>query len=95
MHHTRLLPRNSFNWILLATALAVVTPRALHAEALLLVEADTGKVLQADNATMPWYPASVTKIMTAYVTLKAVKDGRMSLDTWLRVSPVAASESPS
>ena len=60
---------------------AVVAPRAAHAEALLVVEADTGKVLQADNATYPWYPASVTKIMTAYVTLKAVKDGRLSLDT--------------
>ena len=45
-----------------------------------MVEADTGKVLQADNATYPWYPASVTKIMTAYVTLKAVKEGRLALD---------------
>jgi D-alanyl-D-alanine carboxypeptidase len=83
------------NWIFLVAALAVATPRAVHAEALLVVEADTGKVLQADNATMPWYPASVTKIMTAYVTLKAVKDGRLTLDTLLTVSPVAASQSPS
>ncbi|MBT1514544.1 D-alanyl-D-alanine carboxypeptidase [Bradyrhizobium sp. SRL28] len=96
MHFLRpLLRRPSVNWILLVAALAVVTPRVVHAEALLLVEADTGKVLQADNATMPWYPASVTKIMTAYVTLKAVKEGRLSLDTLLTVSPVAASESPS
>ena len=66
-----------------------------HAEALLLIEADTGKVLQADNATYPWYPASVTKLMTAYVTLKAVKEGSITLDTLLTVSPVAASQSPS
>jgi D-alanyl-D-alanine carboxypeptidase len=90
-----LLRRPSVNWIFFVAALAVMTPRVAHAEALLLVEADTGKVLQADNATMPWYPASVTKIMTAYVTLKAVKEGRLSLDTLLTVSPVAASESPS
>lgn len=101
MHFLRLLPRHSsLNWIfpsaaLVLVALAVVTPRAVHAEALLVVEADTGKVLQADNATMPWYPASVTKIMTAYVTLKAVKEGRLTLDTLLTVSPVAASQSPS
>ncbi len=96
MHLLRLLPRHSsLNWMFVAAALAVVTPRVVHAEALLVVEADTGKVLQADNATMPWYPASVTKIMTAYVTLKAVKEGRLSLDTLLTVSPVAASESPS
>jgi D-alanyl-D-alanine carboxypeptidase len=73
----------------------VVTPIAASAEALLVVEADTGKVLQADNATMPWYPASVTKMMTAYVTLKAVKEGRMTLDQLVTVSPVAASQSPS
>jgi D-alanyl-D-alanine carboxypeptidase len=81
--------------IVLVAALAIVAPRVVHAEALLVIEADTGKVLQADNATYPWYPASVTKLMTAYVTLKAVKDGRLSLDTLLTVSPVAASQSPS
>ena len=76
------------------TALATATT-PVHAEALLVVEADTGKVLQAENATYPWYPASVTKIMTAYVTLKAVKEGRISLDTLLAVSPTAAAQSPS
>jgi D-alanyl-D-alanine carboxypeptidase len=82
-------------WIVLLAALAVGAPRVAQAEALLVVEADTGKVLQADNATYPWYPASVTKLMTAYVTLKAVKDGRITLDTLFTVSPVAASQSPS
>ncbi|WP_291852416.1 D-alanyl-D-alanine carboxypeptidase family protein [Bradyrhizobium sp.] len=73
----------------------MTAPRVAHAEALLVVEADTGKVLQAENATYPWYPASITKVMTAYVTLKAVKEGRLSLDTVLTVSPVAASQAPS
>ena len=96
MHFLRPLLRNpSFNRILLAAALAIAAPRLAHAEALLVVEADTGKVLEAENATYPWYPASVTKIMTAYVALKAVKEGRLSLDTLLTVSPVAASQSPS
>jgi D-alanyl-D-alanine carboxypeptidase len=83
------------NWIVIVAALVAVAPRLSHAEALLLVEADTGKVLQADNATMPWYPASLSKLMTAYVTLTAVKEGRVSLDTLLSVSPTAASQSPS
>jgi D-alanyl-D-alanine carboxypeptidase len=89
-----LLCKSPWIWIVAATLTAVV-PRMSNAEALLLVEADTGKVLQAENATYPWYPASVTKLMTAYVTLKAVKEGRVSLDTVLTVSPVAASQSPS
>ena len=96
MHFLRPLLRHpSLNLVLLVAALALVAPCAVHAEALLVVEADTGKVLQADNATYPWYPASVTKIMTAYVTLKAVKEGRLTLDSLVTVSPVAASQSPS
>jgi D-alanyl-D-alanine carboxypeptidase len=96
VHLLRPLLRNlSLKWIFVGAALAVVAPQSASAEALLLVEADTGKVLQADNATMPWYPASVTKMMTAYVTLKAVKEGRLTLDQLVTVSPVAASQSPS
>jgi len=96
VHHPRLLLRNSqLNWIVVVTALACVTPRTAHAEARLVIEADSGKVLEAENATVPWYPASVTKLMTAYVTLKAVKDGKITLDTLFTVSPVAASQSPS
>lgn len=96
MHFLRPLLRHPLlNLILLVAALAFAAPRAAQAEAWLVVEADTGKVLQADNATMPWYPASVTKIMTAYVTLKAVKEGRLTLESLLTVSPVAASQSPS
>jgi D-alanyl-D-alanine carboxypeptidase len=89
-----LLRKSPLSWIVVVAALVIVVPRIVHAEALLVVEADTGKVLQADNATMPWYPASVTKLMTAYVTLKAVKEGRITLDTLLTVSPTAASQAP-
>ncbi len=64
------------------------------AEALLLIEADTGKVLFAENATYPWYPASLTKVMTAYVVLRAVKEGRITLDTLLPVSQFASVQKP-
>ncbi len=73
---------------------AALSPDRAFAQAMLLIEADTGRVLHADNATHPWYPASVTKVMTAYVTLKAVKAGRLSLDTLLTVSPNAAAQAP-
>jgi len=76
-------------------AIAAMLPSLARSEAWLVVEADSGRVLQAENATMPWYPASVTKIMTAYVVLKAVKEGRLSLEQTLTVSPVAAAQSPS
>src|ERR1700744_1833677 len=85
----------SLRSIALVSTITLATIGAANAEALLLVEAETGKVLQAENATYPWYPASVTKLMTAYVTLKAVKEGRITLDTLFTVSPTAASQSPS
>lgn len=89
---SRRLPR----WLAAAvTATALSAPAARAAEALLLIEADTGKVLQAENATYPWYPASLTKLMTAYVTLQAVKEKRLSLDTLLKVSPNATAQQPS
>ena len=93
--HRPSLFRSSLRSIALVSTLTLATIGAANAEALLLVEADTGKVLQAENATYPWYPASVTKLMTAYVTLKAVKEGRITLDTLVTVSPTASSQSPS
>jgi D-alanyl-D-alanine carboxypeptidase len=90
-----LFRKPSLYWIVLVAALGLLAPRLAHAEAHLLIEADTGKVLEAENATYPWYPASLSKLMTAYVTLKAVKEGRITLDTLFTVSPVAASQSPS
>jgi D-alanyl-D-alanine carboxypeptidase len=76
-----------------AGVIALGAPRA-QAEAQLLIEASTGKVLHAENATYPWYPASVTKLMTAYTTLRAVKEGRISFNTLLTVTRNAASMPP-
>jgi D-alanyl-D-alanine carboxypeptidase len=76
-----------------ALTLSLATPSA-WAGAQLLIEADTGKVLYAENATYPWHPASVTKLMTAYVGLRAVKDRRLQLDRLLTVSANAVAQSP-
>ncbi len=61
----------------------------------LVVDADTGEVIEANNATRPWYPASTTKLMTAYVALRAVKTGAITLDTPIVVSPLASKQRPS
>lgn len=80
--------------LLVAIGLCAGAGRA-GAEALLLVEADSGKVIHAENAAQPWYPASVTKMMTAYVTLRAVKERRLDLYQLFTVSPIAAAQQPS
>jgi D-alanyl-D-alanine carboxypeptidase len=78
-----------------AVALAtVVAATPAQAEALILVDADSGKVLRAENATYPWYPASTTKLMTLYMTLSAIRDHRITFDTLFTVSPTASAQSP-
>ena len=72
----------------LASSIARATPS-------LVVDVDSGDVLFQDMATAPWYPASLTKLMTTYVALSAVQEGRITLDTPLLVSPRAASMPPS
>ena len=70
-------------------------PRRRHApKPLILIDADSGKVLHAENATYPWYPASTTKLMTLYVTLSALRDHRITPDTLFTVSPNAAMQAP-
>jgi D-alanyl-D-alanine carboxypeptidase len=79
--------------IVTCAATSLAAARA-NSEALLLVEVDSGKVLYAENATVPWYPASITKIMTAYLTLRATKEGRITFDKLIPVSPNAVAQQP-
>src|SRR5437764_6011708 len=94
MHSPRLPAARAVVIAIAACAAAGLGGTPAVAEALLLVEVESGKVLHAENATYPWYPASVTKIMTTYVTLRAVKEGRITLDKAAPVSPAAAAQSP-
>ncbi len=61
----------------------------------IVVDINSGKVLTATNADAPRHPASITKVMTLYMLFEQMERGRMSLDTPLRVSSHAASQSPS
>jgi D-alanyl-D-alanine carboxypeptidase len=61
----------------------------------LVVDVDTGKVLYAERATDPWFPASITKLMTTYVALDMVRSGRASMDKLLTMSEEAAAQPPS
>jgi len=61
----------------------------------LVVELESGRVLHAERATDPWFPASITKLMTAYVALDKIRSGQMSMDTLLIVSEGAAALPPS
>lgn len=51
------------------------------------VDADTGRILFASNIDTPAYPASVTKLMTAFLVLDDIKAGRLSLADQVVASP--------
>ncbi len=80
--------------IFFATLLLVLPAFGAQYKAALVADMDTGKVLYQENATVQNYPASLTKIMTLYLTFDALEHGRLHLDDYLIVSQSAASASP-
>ncbi len=58
----------------------------------MVVDVRTGRVIAHEDAFLKWYPASLTKLMTAYVTFKALKAGRLSLETPVTMSKKAAAQ---
>jgi D-alanyl-D-alanine carboxypeptidase len=61
---------------------------------MLLIDASTYQVLYAEDAGQPWHPASVTKLMVAYLTFAAIQNGRVSLDTIVTESQHAWNQAP-
>jgi len=61
----------------------------------LLVDATTGRVIAQHEAGRPWYPASISKLMTVFVAFRAMREGRVKPDTLLTVSERAYHEAPS
>ncbi len=60
----------------------------------IVIDADTGKVLSQQNADAVTYPASLTKLMTLYLTFQDLQAGTLKLGQLLPVSAEAASRSP-
>ncbi len=60
-----------------------------HAE--LLMDADSGKILYAENETLSWPPASMAKMMLLLVAEDQIRAGRVSYDDPVQISALAAS----
>src|SRR5512139_2249545 len=61
----------------------------------IVVDANSGAVMQATNADAPRHPASLTKIMTLYLLFERLEQGKIKLTTDLPVSAHAAVQAPS
>jgi D-alanyl-D-alanine carboxypeptidase len=81
--------------VLGAAAALMLGAASAQATPYLVVDADSDQVLMQKEATAPWYPASLTKLMTVYVALSAVRAGKLTLETPLVMSARAARMPPS
>lgn len=82
--------------LVLAFALAVLALASpAWANPMLLLDTDTGAVLYEEDAGAPWHPASLTKLMTAFVAFQAIAEGRVALDTPVTISQHAWNQAPS
>jgi D-alanyl-D-alanine carboxypeptidase len=78
---------------LLAVMLAAPSlARAHYAD--IVIDAETGEVLHQDGADLHNYPASLTKMMTLYLTFEALHKGRLKLDQQIPVSAHASAQAP-
>ena len=78
----------------LANASLVPSPPTINADSYLVIDFDTGAVLVEHNADLQLPPASLTKLMTAYILAEEVELGRLSLSDSVRVSRNAWSQNP-
>ncbi len=86
---TTLLAAAVFSQLAHADNAQIAPPPSLAVKAYLLKDFNSGHVIATQNANMRVEPASLTKIMTAYLTFKAIKNGHLQLTQTLPVSEVA------
>lgn len=80
---------------ILTATLAITAPVAAFAgSASLVLDARTGKILASENGDTLNYPASLTKMMTLYLTFEALNRGKITWDTPVTMSKYAASRPP-
>ncbi len=66
-----------------------VAPPVIEGKSWLLIDSDSGAVLSAGNPDVQVEPASLTKLMTAYIVFRELAEGRLSLDDLVFVSEKA------
>lgn len=98
-----ILIRSGQGWMAMVTVALVLlaifwflsNPSTAHARyASVVMDSRTGQILHARNADTKLYPASLTKIMTLYMTFDGLKRGKLTMEQKLKVSKRAQGQTP-
>ena len=81
--------------LVLLLAIAALSLAPARANPMLLIDMDSFDVLYAQEAGQPWHPASLTKLMTAYVAFEELAKGTITLETPVVLSKKAVNQAPS
>src|SRR4030095_12707627 len=73
----------------------IMAPVGASAGPALVFEPYNGTVFYAEDPDAAWFPASLTKLMTAYVAFQALKEGTVKLDSVVVCSKKATEQAPS
>ena len=80
----------ALTWMILVTLLGGMSHALARSYAAIIVDGASGKTMHARAADRPRHPASLTKLMTAYLTFEALQQGRVKLSDTVTVSSKAA-----
>jgi D-alanyl-D-alanine carboxypeptidase (penicillin-binding protein 5/6) len=98
MQYQSLIKKISKTILLASTAITLntqaaifITPKApsINAAAYVVLDYNSGAIIASNNVDAKRAPASLTKLMTAYVVFQLIKDGRANLDDDVKISEKA------
>ncbi|RUM77701.1 MAG: serine-type D-Ala-D-Ala carboxypeptidase [Candidatus Thioglobus sp.] len=98
MQYQSLIKKISTTILLTSTVIALnaqsaifITPKApsINAAAYVVLDYNSGSIIASNNVDAKRAPASLTKLMTAYVVFQLIKDGRANLDDDVKISEKA------
>ncbi len=78
----------------IAVAIILLIPFAARSQPALVFAPDSNMVVYAEQPDYKWHPASLTKMMTAYLAFEAIRQGRATMDAHLRATRRARFQAP-
>lgn len=76
--------------ILMSLCISLVSEVSYSRHAAILIDADSGQIIHEQEANHAWFPASLTKVMTLYMTFTALRQGEVRLTDMMTTSSYAA-----